>query len=173
MASEFRNLLASTKIYWHLASGQRTFSALIPMTKISLLLWSFCVRNSSLKIDVCKKLQGQLVIATCVSVPQTHIGVCFFLFPIKLHIFRVPFFLVCFKIYLAHEQEMEFAFRYSKLQVRPGWSLLSLWQTPFETRLEFAFCCSKCHVKLAWSLLFIVLYLTSKAKTGGRGSLQK
>ena len=29
-----------------------------PMTKISLLLWSFCARNLSLKIDVCKKLLG-------------------------------------------------------------------------------------------------------------------
>ena len=28
VASDFQNLLASTKIYWHLASGQRIFSAL-------------------------------------------------------------------------------------------------------------------------------------------------
>ena len=34
-----------------------------PMTNISLLLWFFCARYLSLKIVVCKKLQGQ--IATC------------------------------------------------------------------------------------------------------------
>ena len=30
-----------------------------PMTKISLLLWSFCACGWTLKIVVCKKLQGQ------------------------------------------------------------------------------------------------------------------
>ena len=29
VASDFQNLLASTKIYWHLANGQRIFSPLV------------------------------------------------------------------------------------------------------------------------------------------------
>ena len=35
-----------------------------PMTKISLLLWSFCACGLTLKIDVCKKLHGQHDIIT-------------------------------------------------------------------------------------------------------------
>ena len=30
-----------------------------PTTKMLLLLWSFCASDWTLKIDVCKKLQGQ------------------------------------------------------------------------------------------------------------------
>ena len=33
-----------------------------PMTKILLLLWSFCAYGWTLKIDVCKNLQGQIEI---------------------------------------------------------------------------------------------------------------
>ena len=33
-----------------------------PMIKMSLLLWSVCGRNRSLKIDVCKKILGQITI---------------------------------------------------------------------------------------------------------------
>ena len=33
-----------------------------PMTKISLLFWSFCACGWTFKTDVCKKLQGQITI---------------------------------------------------------------------------------------------------------------